>query len=278
MPAPLILPDNPEFCPSCNSRFQGPFCYNCGEKRTCKKDYTISKYVTHAVDMFTHFDGKFFTSIKYLLFYPGKLTEENLAGRKVTLMKPVQLYIVINLVYFFLLKQADVFLTYLKYQINNDQKMAQLAQSRATKLGISVAEYIERFDSALPTTSKTFIFIVIPFIALGVWLFYFRKSRMVVPHLIFSTHFFTFLLAFTLIYFELILRWFNPDELSHNQRLTGILVGAFVLIVYLHVALRRVYQQGHLITLIKTISLIVWIGLIIGWYNDFSTRLNFLIV
>jgi hypothetical protein len=93
MSAPINLPDNPEYCPSCHFRFKGPFCYRCGEKRTSKKDYTLLKYVTQAVDMFTHFDGKFFKSIKYLFFFPGKLTEENLAGRKVSLMKPVQLFV-----------------------------------------------------------------------------------------------------------------------------------------------------------------------------------------
>jgi len=68
------------------------------------------------------------------------------------------------------------------------------------KLGISVAEYVERFDKILPTTSKTFVFVLIPIIAVGAWLFFFKKIRAYIPHLIFTTtcfHFFWYLLLFS---------------------------------------------------------------------------------
>lgn len=273
-----LIPDQPVNCPSCGKKFEGHFCYACGEKQTSPADYTLKKYSAQAIDMFTHFDGKFFTTIKYLLFYPGKLTEENLAGRKVKLMKPVQLYVVVSLVYFFLMKRADVFITYLASQVRTTQSVAQDVKIRADKLGITVSEYVERFDAALPTTSKTFIFILIPLIAAGVWLFYGRKSKAFVPHLIFATHYFTFFLAFILIYFELILRWFNPEELNYNQKMVGILAGTVVLTVYLFFALKRTYKQKIPLTLLKTAILMLWVLLMIGIYNQITTWLNVLFI
>lgn len=276
MPELLNLPDNPAYCPSCNTKFEGSFCSNCGEKKPFKKDYSVSKYATQAVDMFTHFDGKFFNSFKYLLFYPGKLTEENLAGRKVKLAKPVQLYVVINLIYFFLMKKVDVFLTYLNIRVKMNPALLQDIQVKANELGLTTAEYIERFDALLPTTSKTFIFILIPFIATGVWLFHFKRIREFVPHLIFATHFFTFFLAFTLIYFELILRWLNPETLTFEQRMIGVLAGLFVIMVYLFFALKRIYKQSLFLTGLKTILLTGWVLVMIGLYNDATNRLNYL--
>lgn len=271
-----LIPDQPVNCPSCGKKFGGPFCAACGEKQTSPKDYTLKKYSAQAVDMFTHFDGKFFTTIKYLLFYPGKLTEEYLAGRRVKLMKPIQLYLVINLLYFFLMKRVDVFITYLELQIKNNQGLAQDVKLRADKVGITVSEYIERFDTLLPTTSKTFIFILIPSIAIGIWLFYFKRIRTFVPHLIFATHFFTFFLAFTLLFFELIFRWFNPEALTFNQKMIGVLSGVLVLTVYLFFALKREYKQKILLTLVKTIALMTWTLAMIGLYNQATTWINLL--
>lgn len=271
-----LIPDQPVNCPSCGKKFEGPFCAACGEKQTSPKDYTLKKYSAQAVDMFTHFDGKFFTTIKYLLFYPGKLTEEYLAGRRVKLMKPIQLYLVINLLYFFLMKRVDVFITYLELQIKNNQGLAQDVKLRADTLGITVSEYIERFDALLPTTSKTFIFILIPLIAIGIWLFYFKRIRTFVPHLIFATHFFTFFLAFTLLFFELIFRWFNPEALTFNQKMIGVLSGVLVLTVYLFFALKREYKQKILLTLVKTIALMTWTLAMIGLYNQATTWINLL--
>lgn len=273
-----LIPDNPTHCPTCGAKFEGQFCHTCGEKQTSQKDYTLKKYAAQAVDMFTHFDGKFFRTIKYLLFFPGKLTEENLAGRKVKLMKPVQLYVLINLIYFFIMKKADVFMTYMKFKIESSQSLAHDVTLRATNAGITSAEYVERFDAALPTTSKTFIFILIPFIALGIWLFYFKKTRVFVPHLIFATHFFTFFLTFILLYFELVFRWFNPISLTFTQKLPLILTALLLVMSYLFFALKRVYKQNMLTTLAKTTVLMVWILVLIGVYNQATTGLNFWIV
>lgn len=262
-----LIPDQPANCPTCDTRFEGPFCYVCGEKQTSRKDYTLKKYVVQAVDMFTHFDGKFFRTIKYLLFYPGKLTKENLAGRKVKLMKPVQLFVLISLVYFFLMKEADVFISYLEYA-STSGSLYKAAQQKAAEKNIPFEEFKEHYDHALPAISKTFVFVLVPMIAAGVWLFFFRKSKLLVPHLIFATHFFTFFLLVTLIYFELVLLGFNPDRFTVNQRLTALGVGGIIVAVYLFFALKYVYQQHWFTTLLKTTALMVWFFLMLTIYRE----------
>lgn len=279
MPEPLNLPDNPQHCPTCNTPFQGNFCYACGEKKPSKKDYTLKKYLTQALDIFTHFDGKFFTTIKYLLFYPGKLTEENLAGRKVRLMKPLQLYVILSLVYFFLMKSIDVFLSYLQYEIEYDAKILETAKNHAAKAGLTLTEYIGRFDAILPNTSKTFIFILVPMIAIGIWILYFRKSKQFVPHLIFSTHLFSFILVFTLIYFQgIIYPLHSLGVITKGQRFWVIGFDALVMTAYIFFSLKRVYKQNVFVTAIKSLGLIIWIAALVGVYRFGITWTNFLIV
>jgi hypothetical protein len=273
-----LIPDQPVNCPSCGKKFEGPFCYACGEKQTSPKDYTLKKYSAQAIDMFTHFDGKFFRTIKYLLFFPGKLTQENLAGRKVSLMKPVQLFVLISLVYFFLMKDVDVFVNFLG-GMHEEAPILLEAQKVAASKNILFEEYAAHYDQVLAKTSKTFIFIVVPMIAVGVWLLFFRKSKQIVPHLIFTTHFFTFFLAFTLIYFEVFLNsWLDPALLSRGQKLIGIWIEIITVIIYIFFALKRVYGQGWLITSLKTLALSIWMLTMLGLYNRWMGWLNFLLV
>ena len=263
----IILPDNPEHCPTCNVAFTGSCCYACGERQPSRKDYTVKKYALQAVDMFTHFDGKFFTTIKYLLFYPGKLTTENLTGRKVKLMKPVQLFLVVSLVYFFLMKEADVFMEYLKYSDKNGL-IYKAAQQKAKTKNISIEEFVNQYDKALPDVSKTYVFVLVPAIALGVWALFFRRIKTFVPHLIFATHFFAFFLLFTLLYFKLILLWLNPSMFTPGQRLTMFGIACMVILVYLFFAINRVYRQRIWITVGKTTLMMMWFFLSLVAYRQ----------
>jgi hypothetical protein len=118
---------------------------------------------------------------------------------------------------------------------------------------------------------------MIPFFALGLWLFYFRKLKLLVPHLIFATHFFSFFLAFLLLYFELILRWLNPSTLTATHKLIGLTAGMLVLAVYLFLALKRIYQQSNLLSGVKTLGLIVWLVIILSCYRLGISWLSLLI-
>lgn len=259
-----LIPDQPINCPSCGKKFEGPFCYACGEKQPSSNDYTLKKFFQHAVDMFTHFDGKFFRSIKYLLFFPGKLTEENLLGRKVMLMKPVQLFVVISLIYFIFMKEYDFLYSFLEHQKNSE--MYESATRIAAERNITFEQYQDDYNQTTRTIGKTLTFVMIPFLALGIWLFYFRKIKLFVPHLIFATHFFSFFLVFTLIYFETVLRWFSPSALSEGAKLLGLGSGLFVIMIYLFISVKRVYKQSTMISLGKTLMLTIWlIGVLAGY-------------
>jgi hypothetical protein len=65
--------------------------------------------INHTISDYFHFDRQFFHTLKPLLFKPGKLTTEYMAGHRVQYLHPVKMYIFISLVYFLLLfKTSDV--------------------------------------------------------------------------------------------------------------------------------------------------------------------------
>jgi len=88
-------------CLNCNTEVQGRYCQNCGQENIEPKE-TVWHLVSHFFKDITHFDGKFFSTIKYLYTKPGFLSKEYMAGRRASYVNPVRLYVFTS-AFFFLL-------------------------------------------------------------------------------------------------------------------------------------------------------------------------------
>ena len=75
----------------------GPFCHRCGEKRLDRHEYAFGHWLEQPGDAFTHFDLKVPRVFWSLLREPGRMTADTLAGRRVAWAKPVQVFIIANL-------------------------------------------------------------------------------------------------------------------------------------------------------------------------------------
>ncbi|MDB5146636.1 MAG: hypothetical protein JWQ57_656 [Mucilaginibacter sp.] len=93
-------------CLNCGTILQGKFCSNCGQENLQIKE-SFGHMMTHAISDYFHFDHQFFHTLKPLLFKPGKLTTEYMAGHRVQYLHPVKMYIFISLIYFLLLFKND---------------------------------------------------------------------------------------------------------------------------------------------------------------------------
>ena len=68
-------------CLNCNAEVQGRFCHVCGQENIETKE-TVWHLISHFFQDITHFDGKFFSSLKYLVTKPGFLSTEYMIGRR----------------------------------------------------------------------------------------------------------------------------------------------------------------------------------------------------
>jgi hypothetical protein len=92
----------PTNCLNCGTELKGNYCYFCGQKN---KTYqiTLKQLFLDFLGDYLTFDSKFFRSIKPLLFKPGFLTNEYIAGRRVQYILPLRLYLFVSLIFFFIL-------------------------------------------------------------------------------------------------------------------------------------------------------------------------------
>jgi len=80
----------------------GRYCHVCGQENTEAKE-TFWHLLTHFVYDITHFDGKFFSTLKYLLFRPGYLSEEYLRGKRMSYLNPIRMYVFTSAFFFLII-------------------------------------------------------------------------------------------------------------------------------------------------------------------------------
>ncbi|TSD66890.1 DUF3667 domain-containing protein [Inquilinus sp. KBS0705] len=111
-------------CLNCGTLLEGKYCHNCGQENLQIKE-SFGHMVNHAVSDYFHFDHQFFHTLKPLLFKPGQLTNEYIAGRRMQYLHPVKMYIFISLVFFFL------------YFQNNKHEPIEVNKKPKTEKGLS---------------------------------------------------------------------------------------------------------------------------------------------
>jgi hypothetical protein len=89
----------PVLCANCGAPLSGHYCARCGQ-RVEHAVHSLSHFLREVAEDLTHADSRLWRTIAALLFKPGHLTREFLAGRRVKYLPPLRLYLVLSLFFF----------------------------------------------------------------------------------------------------------------------------------------------------------------------------------
>jgi len=110
-------------CLNCQTTVIGRYCHECGQENLEPKE-TVWHLVQHFFNDITHFDGKFFSTVKLLLRKPGFLSAEYIAGRRMSYLNPIRMYVFTSAFFFIILfslkKPEDM------VKSDTDRSLAQL--------------------------------------------------------------------------------------------------------------------------------------------------------
>ena len=83
-------------CPSCGASLVGDYCHACGEKRAGARDLTLRHFLRETAQELTSLEhSKLLRTLRALLFRPGLLSAEWVAGRRNLYLKPLNLYLAV---------------------------------------------------------------------------------------------------------------------------------------------------------------------------------------
>jgi len=89
-------------CKNCNSKYQGNFCNNCGQKNTVGR-FTFKNIFSEAFHAFTHADKSFLVTLKKVLQNPGKVAYEYIVEcRRKKYFNPFTFFLILTAIAAFL--------------------------------------------------------------------------------------------------------------------------------------------------------------------------------
>ena len=237
--------DHVHTCPTCQNQYLSDYCNACGEKIFHEHDLSLPHLLEDAVDKFTHLDLKIPRSIA-LLFRPGYLTQKFLTGVRKPYSNPVQLFIIVNVIFFFcqsvsnftdytpnlgdyrysgfsnfkLLQWMEPADDYVISAIGKleDEKLPAIFKASGVDMASIPKDSLPNANNRLSWSkevrnrtagySKTLIVLLIPLNALVLFAVLFRRFKYFGSSLIFATHFVSFnILTFGL--WEVLYRCFH---------------------------------------------------------------------
>ncbi len=140
-----------KICLNCGAVVYGRYCHFCGQENVEIKE-TFWQLLTHFVYDIIHFDGKFFSTLKYLLFKPGFLSHEHLRGRRASYLHPIRMYVFTSafffLLYFSFFQQKDV----VKTVVANGSVSDLLQRMKSDK--IKLEKVLQDSSSSLSESEK----------------------------------------------------------------------------------------------------------------------------
>lgn len=257
--------DQQKFCKSCNEALSGKYCYACGEKKIEDGDLSFQNLVKQSFNAITNLEAKGFKSFFLLFFRPGELTAEFCGGRRVRYMKPFQIFVLANVLFFLLLTNSDFFRSPSKWYFNNQYIEAKVSKIVENK-EISKEDVALRYDELSKSVSKTAIIVLIPVLGIFLTLLFYKRKLPFGSHVVFSTHFFSFFLIY-LVLGSFILSNI-PNRIPVYYQSFAIL-GIFV---YLMFSLKKVYKSSWAInTLLSAVLTVVVVLQLIYYRNLVST-------
>jgi hypothetical protein len=89
-------------CANCGTPLQGEWCHHCGQAAHSVLRH-LPELLEDAAELLFHFNGRIMNTLPALYLFPGRLTREYLAGRRVRYVAPFRLMFVLCLMSFFFL-------------------------------------------------------------------------------------------------------------------------------------------------------------------------------
>jgi hypothetical protein len=111
-------PTSPVLCDNCGASVRGQYCSACGQ-RLEPPVHSLWHFTRVATEDLTHADSRLWRTLTALLFKPGRLTREFLAGRRARYLPPVRLYLVLSVLFFLIASAVHTRFTVLAFDADH---------------------------------------------------------------------------------------------------------------------------------------------------------------
>jgi hypothetical protein len=194
-------------CKTCGHEFHGWYCNVCGEKVIEPKDRKLGPVMGKVLIATTISDNKFIKGLKYMVTNPGFLSKEYVEGRRVNYMRPLQMFFILNLIYF-LFPILQLFNSTLNTQINvlpHARIAREVVARKIAKEGINVRGFELMYNDKTTNLAKMLVVVFVALGSLPLSLIFAKRNRYFTDHVALSIELTCFNIAVNAIGLTLVL-------------------------------------------------------------------------
>ena len=273
----------PPGCANCGTALAGEWCHACGQRRLRDRDRRLPQLLGEFLSTATDLDSRFWRSLRALLFQPGLIASDHIAGRRQRWMAPVSLFLLANVLYFVSPALTDFNLP-LHSQLQQPHALwteslvtERVAERAGTQPGYALADYAREYDAATADVGKLQIIVHVPFLALALLVLFRSRRWYFAEHFVVALTLFTFLLMVVQLVLMPLAALLDlvgsaPASMSLGLKLGfgGLVVAHFAL------ALRRVYQCRWWAAWLAPVVLLAWLLLVnLFFYRSLQFLVSF---
>lgn len=262
-------------CKSCGNHFTGRYCNNCGEKIITDHDKRIGHFFEEAFHFLTHFEGKFFNTLKAIFTAPGLLSYDYCNGRRKPYFRPLSFYMLIVILYliFPLFSGLNMELRFYNHLGLFSGINQEMIRQKLEATGYTFEKLSEVFHQKSEKVSKLMLITIIPMAAVVIKALFPRRRKYFYEYLIISTEISSFFIIFTFFILALIMLglkyqpFFDIDTKNESPLLfysNLLIVGLFSAIAF-----RRFFDQKLWVTVLKTLVFVPFFSVVIYFLYKF---------
>ena len=167
-------------------------------------------------------------------------------------MKPFQIFILVNILFFVLLSDTDIFRKpsswWFTVSADMGYSIKSMAGQKALELDLTMDQLSNAYDQKSKSVAKALVIAFIPILTLNFTILFIRKKFPTGQHIIFATHFFSFVLLIMVAWIELVNLLFG-----HVNNLIYVIPIQLIILVYLFYAVKKFYKSVWIYSIIASL-------------------------
>lgn len=200
----------------------------CGEKVIEPKDRKFKTFLGSVLIATTFVDNKFAKSLWLTIKTPGFLSREYVDGRRVHYMRPLQMFFILNLVYFLfpILQMFNATLQTQQYVLPHKALAHRMVLEKIQKEGLDMQGFELMYNDKTTSLAKLLVVMFVVLASLPLSLIFQKKNRYFTDHVALSVELTSFNLAINAIglsfLFLIISKLFSWGDINSGNYLNDV--------------------------------------------------------
>lgn len=246
-------------CKSCGNSFTKNYCNVCGEKVLVAKDRSFRSFLAGVL---AFADNKLLKTLWMIIRRPGLLSKEYVEGKRVNYIRPLQLFFILNLIYF-LFPLLQLFNTSLLTQMYLRTHSGLVRNMVFGKIGndkLVLEGYSLMYNQKSTALAKLLIIVFVILASVPMMAIYRRRNRYFTDHVALAVELTCFNLAMNAIFLSIftmvinkLLHWSHLGWEKYLDDFTLTIIFVLTNAYFLFGAGRTFYGQKGSILILKVV-------------------------